>query len=41
MNLNFNPHALNPNVEGLNLKRKKKKNSGQLTKLATNVMILK
>jgi hypothetical protein len=40
MNLNFNPHALNPNVEGLNLKRKKK-NSGQLTKLATNVMILK
>ena len=39
MNLNFNPHALNPNVEGLNLK--KKKNSGQFTKLATNVMILK
>jgi hypothetical protein len=25
MNLNFNPHALNPNVEGLNLKRKEKK----------------
>lgn len=23
MNLNFNPHALNPNVEGLNLKKKK------------------
>jgi len=25
MNLNFNPHALNSNVEGLNLKRKEKK----------------